>query len=242
MPIRINKYLADRGIASRRAIDALIIQRRVTVNGSVLDQPGYQVKPPDVVAVDGKRVTRPVPHRRYIVLNKPLNCITTSSDARGRSTVLDYIDIGERVFPIGRLDKQTTGVLLLTNDGELANTLMHPRYSVEKIYRAYLDKPFTKKDRHCFESGIMLDHKKTASCGARYYQGNKRDIIVTLHEGRNRQIHRMFQSLGYSVLRLDRTSYAGLTAGVLQRGEWRELTVNEINGIKQLILTPRQSA
>ncbi|MBI4250392.1 rRNA pseudouridine synthase [Candidatus Uhrbacteria bacterium] len=228
MAVRINKYLASLGIASRRAVDSLIAARRISVNGHVLDQAGYQVQPADVIAIDGKKISSTHPRHRYLLFNKPLDCITTRSDTHGRNTVLDYIDIKERIFPIGRLDRNTTGVLLLTNDGELANKLMHPRHGVGKAYRAYLDKSFTKKDRQHFESGIMLDDRKTASCSAQFFRGSKRDIIVTLHEGRNRQIHRMFQSLGYSVQRLDRISYAGLTAKGLQRGEWRELTKSEI--------------
>lgn len=235
MPTRINKYLADLGVASRRAIDELIAQRRIAVNGRILEQPGYQVEPTDVIAVDSKPVSLLTPHKRYILLNKPTDCITTSSDTHGRNTVVDYIDIQERIFPVGRLDRNTTGVLLLTNDGELANALMHPRYSVEKVYRAYLDKPFTKNDRQRFESGVMLDEKRTAPCSTKFFRGNKKDILVTLHEGRNRQIHRMFQSFGYSVLRLDRISYAGLTVGEMQRGEWRELTVTELNKLKERV-------
>jgi len=226
--IRINKYLASLGIASRRAVDALIASRRISVNGALLDEAGYQVQSTDIIAIDGKKISSVRPNYRYLLLNKPLDCITTSSDTHGRNTVMDYIDIKERVFPIGRLDRNTTGVLLLTNDGDFANKLMHPRYSVEKVYHAYLDKPLTKKDRQQFEAGTMLDNKKTAPCSARFFRGNKRDIIITLHEGRNRQIHRMFQSLGYSVQKLDRISYAGLTIGALRRGEWRELTKSEM--------------
>lgn len=233
MQARINKFLADRGIASRRAVDELIAQRRIAVNGVILEQPGTKVSEKDSITVDGKRVETRSRALVYVLLNKPLDCITTVSDTHGRKTVLDYVKTSERVFPIGRLDKDTTGVLLLTNDGDLANTLMHPRYSVEKVYRVGLDKPLTERDKKRFEAGIMLDDKKTAPCQAQYFRNEKKDILVTLHEGRNRQIRRMFSTLGYEVKTLDRTSYAGLIAGRLKRGEWRYLTAREIACLKK---------
>lgn len=233
MEIRINKFLADRGIASRRAVDELIAQRRIAVNGIILERPGAKISETDSVAIDGKRVETRLRAFVYVLFNKPVDCITTVSDTHGRKTVLDYVKTGERIFPIGRLDKDTTGVLLLTNDGDLANTLMHPRYSVEKVYRVGLDKPFTERDKKRFEGGIMLDDKKTAPCQAQYFRNEKKDILVTLHEGRNRQIRRMFSTLGYEVKTLDRTSYAGLVAGRLKRGEWRYLTEREIGSLKK---------
>lgn len=229
MHIRINKYLADNGIASRRAIDKLISDGRITVNGVVLVKPGYIVKDEDVILFDGKKIKIGLKKNVYILFNKPTGCITTNTDTHGRKTVLDYIGCGARVFPIGRLDKDTTGVLLLTNDGDLAHKLMHPKYSVEKIYQAYLDKPLTSEHKKRFESGIMLDAKKTTPCVVKYVDSAKRDVVVTLHEGRNRQIHRMFNILGYKVERLDRTCYAGLGFGSVKRGEWRNLTDKEIN-------------
>ncbi|MDP2631098.1 MAG: pseudouridine synthase [Candidatus Uhrbacteria bacterium] len=233
METRINKFLADRGIASRRAIDELIAQKRIAVNGAILEQPGVKVSETDVVTVDGKQIEEKMHTHEYVLFNKPADCITTASDTHGRKTVLDYVKIDVRVFPVGRLDKNTTGVLLLTNDGDLANMLMHPRYSVEKVYRVGLDKLFTERDRKRFEGGIMLDDKKTAPCKAQYFHNEKRDIFVTLHEGRNRQIRRMFNALGYAVEKLDRTSYAGLTAGRLKRGEWRYLTKKEVDMLRK---------
>lgn len=236
MPIRINKYLADHGIASRRAIDALIAQKKISVNGIVLDKPGMKVGEDDVIEIDGKRIGSKEKKYLYILLNKPAECITTSSDPQGRKTVLDYVRCGTRVFPVGRLDKNTTGVLLLTNDGELANKLMHPKYSVGKIYKALLDKPLTAKDKKKFESGVTLDGKVTARCLVRYMRGDMKNVLVTLHEGMNRQIHRMFKSLGYPVIQLERIQYAGLTARGLARGEWRHLTYKEIDQLKNSTL------
>ncbi len=235
MPIRINKYLAECGVASRRAIDRLIAEKRIAINGVVLQKPGVLVKEGDSVTVDGKRIEERSKNAITILLNKPTGCITTSSDPQKRKTVLDYVQCGTRVFPIGRLDKDTTGVLLLTNDGELANKLMHPRYSAEKVYRAHLDKPFTETHKKRFESGVVLDDKKTTPCHTRFVGSNKRDVIVTLHEGRNRQIHRMFKALGYAVEKLERTSYASLTTHGLKQGEWRQLTNKDINRLRNSI-------
>lgn len=236
--LRINKFLAEQGVASRRAIDAMIGAGRITVNDVRLTKPGYLVQEGDRIAIDGKEIKRErLKEWVTILLNKPSGCITTASDTHGRKTVLDYVHVKERIFPVGRLDKDTTGVLLLTNDGELANTLMHPRHSVEKVYRAHLDKPFISPDKRRFESGIMLDGKKTASCKTRFFQNNPRDVIITLHEGRNRQIHRMFQTLGYTVQALDRISYAGLTVGRLKQGEWRNLVKKEISFLRNYCTT-----
>ena len=236
MPIRINKYLAERGVASRRAIDKLIAEKRIAINGIVLQKPGSLVEEGDSVTVDGKQIEERSGNAITILLNKPTGCITTSSDPQKRKTVLDYVQCGVRVFPIGRLDKDTTGVLLLTNDGELAHMLMHPRYSVEKVYQAHLDKQLTESHKKRFESGVVLDDKKTTPCHTRFVGSNKRDVIVTLHEGRNRQIHRMCKVLGYAVEKLERTSYAGLTTHGLKQGEWRYLTVKEVDQLKKATL------
>lgn len=234
--MRVNKFLATAGIASRRAIDAMIGAGRITINGVRLTKPGYLVQEGNRIAIDGKEIKRDRQKEQVIILlNKPAGCITTASDTHGRKTVLDCVHVKARVFPIGRLDKDTTGVLLLTNDGALANALMHPRHGVEKVYRAFLNKPFVSADKKRFESGVMLDGKKTTACKTRFFQNNPRDVIITLHEGRNRQIHQMFTMLGYRVQALDRISYAGLTAGRLARGEWRYLTKKEIDFLRKHI-------
>ncbi len=229
MEIRINKFLADHGIASRRAIDAWIADKRIAVNGIPLEKPGAKVKSSDIITLDGKRIIVETKKHITILLNKPTDCITTTRDTHGRKTVLDYVKVRARVFPIGRLDKNTTGVLLLTNDGDLSNMLMHPRYAIEKIYRAYLDKPLDSRHKKEFGTGVVLDGKKTAPCTVCIVHGNKRDACVTLHEGKNRQIHRMFAALGYSVQKLERTRYAGLSAEGLQPGEWRYLEKKEVD-------------
>ncbi len=233
MAARINKFLADHGIASRRAVDKLILERRVTVNGVILEKPGYMVRDKDRVAVDGKEITREAQQSVSMLLNKPLDCIATAKDTHGRKTVLDYIESDVRVFPIGRLDKNTTGVLILTNDGDLAHTLMHPRYSVEKVYRTYINKAFGDRDKKTFEAGIVLDGAKTAPCSARFFHNDRRDVIITLHEGKNRQIHRMFRALGFTVQKLERIRYANLDARGLKQGEWRYLTKKEVENLKK---------
>lgn len=235
MKMRINKFLADHGVASRRAIDKLILEKRVMVNGVVLEKPGRLICDEDRVSVDGKRIVRRPKEHSTILLNKPLNCITTAKDPHGRKTVLDCVESGLRLFPIGRLDSTTTGALLLTNDGDLAYALMHPRFEVEKKYRAYIDRSFTKKDAEAFETGIVLDGKKTAPCTIRFLQGDKRDLLITLHEGKNRQIHRMLGALGYDVQRLERVSYAGLDVDGLKQGEWRHLTTKEVEALRQSV-------
>ncbi len=232
--MRINKYLAERGVASRRTVDEMIARGRVVVNGTMLEKPGYLVGEHDIITVDGKKIEQGTGKAVVILLNKPADCITTNKDTHGRKTVLDYVKVRERVFPIGRLDKNTTGVLLLTNDGNLANRLMHPRHEVEKVYHAHLDRPFTAFDKQRFERGIMLEEGKTASCVVRYFKNDRRNVMITLHEGRNRQIHRMFQALGYQVEELERMSYAGLTVTSLKLGAWRFLTEKEIEYIKQI--------
>lgn len=234
MAVRINRFLAEHGIAARRTIDAMIVQGRITVNGKKLAAPGYFVTENDTIAVDGKKITSAQKEHVYILFNKPAGCITTSKDTHNRKTVLDYINVKERVFPIGRLDKDTTGVLLLTNDGDLANRLMHPSHEVEKVYRAHLDQPLNERDKKRFESGVLLDGRKTVPCRTRLFDNSRRDVIITLHEGRNRQIHRMFNTLGYIVEKLDRVSYAGITTGRLKHGEWRYLTKKEVEHVKQI--------
>ena len=235
MNVRINKFLADHGIASRRAIDNLIMERRVTVNGEILEKPGRLISDDDRVAVDGKEIVRKAKNSVFILFNKPLNCITTVKDTHRRRTVLDYVQIDARVFPVGRLDMNTTGALILTNDGDVAHALMHPRYVVEKMYRAYISKVFTDDDKKIFESGMDFDGTKTAACSVRFVSNNKRDVIIALHEGKNRQIHRMFGALGYSVQTLERVSYAGLDTKGLQQGEWRYLTEKEIESLRNHI-------
>ena len=233
--IRINKYLALCGVASRRAADRLVESGQVMVNGCIETTPGIAIRPGvDEVVVGGKILALPEEKKVYILLNKPRNYITTNRDERNRETVLDLVDVRERVFPVGRLDRKTTGVLLLTNDGELAHRLMHPSSGVDKEYLAELDLPFQARQLSVLTGGMQLKDtgEKTSPCKAKILQGGLQ-VVVTLHEGKNHQVRRMFRSLGYEVKKLERTVYAGLRAGRLRRGEWRYLTSVEVEQLKR---------
>ena len=234
-PIRINKYLALCGVASRRAADRLVQNGQVMVNGRVETTPGITVRPGvDEVVVGGTMLALLEEKKVYILLNKPRNYITTNRDEKNRETVLDLVDVRERVFPVGRLDRKTTGVLLLTNDGELAHRLMHPSSGVDKEYLVELDKPFPPRQLSTLTSGMRLKDtgEKTSPCKAKILQGGLQ-VLLTLHEGKNHQVRRMFRSLGYEVKKLDRIAYAGLQVGRLRKGEWRYLTSSEVEQLRR---------
>ena len=232
--IRLNKYLSDAGVCSRRKADELIAAGRVAVNGKPVTALGAKVDPGrDKIFVDGRQAVildEPV----YILLNKPHDCITTSRDERGRRTVMHYVRVRERVFPVGRLDRQTTGVLLLTNDGELAHALMHPRHEVEKGYEAALDRPLLPQHAASLAAGVRLADGMTRPADVVILKGGKEHRVgIVIREGRNRQVHRMFGELGYEVAKLDRVSYAGVTCRGLKRGEWRHLTAGEVARLRK---------
>lgn len=230
--VRINKYLASLGVASRRAIDSYIISGRISVNGKKVLTPGILVSSRDKISVDGVLLSlEHEPERIYILLNKPKGYLTTAHDEHGRRNVIDLISLPERIFPVGRLDMDTTGVLLLTNDGEWANTLMHPRYEKEKLYNALLDEELTQDDLMVISGGIILDRRRTAPCKITYSDQDRKLVQITLKEGKNRQIHRMFESKGYQILELTRIGYAGITTRGLKPGEWRYLTDKEIDAL-----------
>lgn len=233
--VRLNKYLAEAGVASRRKADEIIYEGRVSVNGIIVTELGIQINPTkDKIYVDGKQIVI-LDKKVYIVFNKPKDCITTLHDERGRQTIMDYVRVRERVFPVGRLDRDTTGVLLLTNDGELAHALMHPKFEVKKAYKVTLDKPLAKDAAQKIISGIRLSDGKTGPAEIYYIPGGKNKIIgIMIHEGRNRQIHRMFEAIGYSVEKLDRVSYAGISYEGLGRGRWRYLSKKEMDNLKKL--------
>ena len=227
--IRINKYLANAGVASRRKVDEMLQEGKVRVNGKVITSLGTKIDPgTDKVFVDGMQIVildEPV----YIVFNKPKDAITTASDERGRSTVMDYIRIKQRVYPVGRLDRNTTGVLLLTNDGEFANRLMHPKFEVKKAYKVTLDKAFTREDADKLSHGVRLSDGMTKPAKIHFLPGEKNQVVgIIIHEGRNRQVHRMFEAFGYEVYKLDRVGYADITYEGLPRGRWRYLTKTEV--------------
>ena len=234
--VRLNKYIANAGICSRREADVLIAAGSVTVNGEVVTQMGFQVKPTDTVCYGGERL-RSEP-KRYILLNKPKGYITTVDDPQERKTVMALVQNAcrERIYPVGRLDRQTTGLLLFTNDGELSKKLTHPSTGVYKIYEAELDKPLTHTDMKKILEGFELDDGFIKADDIQYAgNGDNRKVIgIQLHSGRNRIVRRLFEALGYDVVRLDRVVFAGLTKKDLPRGRWRELTEKEIGYLKMI--------
>jgi len=233
----LNKYIAHGGICSRRDAADLIRSGKVSVNGQVITEPGTKVLPTDTVKANGKKVTISR-NFVYILLNKPKDYITTTDDPQGRKTVLDLIRHAtpERVFPVGRLDRNTSGVLLLTNDGDLAQKLAHPSHEIKKIYHVSLDKPLTKADFDKIIGGSVNLEDGVAHVDAIAYADpkDKTQIGLEIHSGRNRIVRRIFEHLGYDVRGLDRVMYAGLTKKNVQRGKWRLLTEKEIRILKYL--------
>lgn len=234
--IRINRYISNAGVCSRREADELITAGLVSVNGQVVTEMGLKVKAGDVVRFNGEKLN--VEAKVYIVLNKPKDAITTSDDPEGRNTVMDLFEgkMRERIYPVGRLDRNTTGVLLLTNDGEMSQRLMHPKYEVKKVYKATLNKAIKPTDLWTLANGVELEDGfiKPDALG----QPDPKDkavVGVEIHSGKNRIIHRIFEHLGYTVDKLDRVLYAGLDKGKLKRGEWRELTEKELKQIKRML-------
>ncbi|HET6253211.1 MAG TPA: pseudouridine synthase [Puia sp.] len=233
----LNKYIAHGGICSRRDAAQLVRDGKVTVNGQLITEPGTKVHPTDTVKVNNKKVTISN-NFVYILLNKPKDYITTTDDPEGRRTVLDLIRPAttERVFPIGRLDRNTSGVLLLTNDGDLAQKLAHPSHQIRKIYHVTLDKPLTKADFDKIATGAVTLEDGPAPVDDLAYADpkDKAQIGLEIHSGRNRIVRRIFEHLGYDVRGLDRVMYAGLTKKNVQRGHWRLLTEKEIRILKYL--------
>lgn len=235
--MRLNKYLAHCGIASRRGADTYIMQGHVTVNGQVVQEMGYKVQEKDVVAFKGK-VIKTVDKLVYYLLNKPRNVLTTSSDERGRRTVIDALagKVTERVYPVGRLDRNTSGLILLTNDGELTKKLSHPSHKVPKVYHVTLDKNLTLRDLETIRGGITLDDGEIKPDSLHFIEGEaRREVQIELHSGKNRIVRRIFEHFGYEVVKLDRTYYAGLTKKNLPRGRFRPLTKEEIRMLKHFV-------
>ena len=236
--MRLNKYIAHAGICSRREADELIAAGSVKVNGKVVTEMGYQVMPGDEVQYGGEKLRSE--RHRYFLLNKPKGFITTTDDPQERRTVMMLMDgcCAERIYPVGRLDRATTGLLLFTNDGELAKKLTHPSTQVYKIYQVELNKPVTKEDMKRLLEGIELEdgpmHVDDIQYAAVGKTIDKRIVGVELHSGRNRIVRRLFEALGYEVHKLDRTTFAGLTKKDLPRGRWRELTEKEVGFLKMI--------
>ena len=233
--MRLNKFLAWCGIASRRKADELIAEGHVKLNGKRITEMGTTVdESSDVVTVDGKRI-EPIRNKVYILMNKPKGVITTAKDELGRKNVLDLIDIRERVFPVGRLDRNSEGLLLLTNDGEMANRLPHPRYKVTKTYRARLDRPVDPDDLEPLASGIELEDGKTAPARAHFYADSPDRIELQIREGRKHQVRRMFEALGYEVKALKRTRFGPLNLKGVERGRWRLLSRTEVWQLRKAV-------
>ncbi len=233
--MRLNAYLARAGVASRRGADELIKAGRVTVNGEQ-GQLNTFVEPHDRVAVDGEPVE--AQELRYVLLHKPGGTVTTARDPQGRPTVVQLVDVPERVVPVGRLDADTTGALLLTNDGPLAHRLAHPRYGVEKVYVADVEGEPDEAALRALAEGVELEDGMTAPATVRCLAPSRIELV--LHEGRNRQVRRMLEAVGHRVTRLHRSVYAGLTLKGLEPGAWRELEPFEVNRLMDLVPRARR--
>ena len=232
-PIRLNKFLANAGICSRREADEFITAGVVSVNGEVVTELGTKIKRTDEVKFHDQLVS--VERKVYVLLNKPKDCVTTSDDPQERKTVMHCVKDAckERIYPVGRLDRNTTGVLLLTNDGDMASKLTHPKYLKKKIYHVYCDKNVTKADLDQIAAGITLDDGEIRADSISYASDtDKKQVGIEIHSGKNRIVRRIFESLGYKVTKLDRVYFAGLTKKGLKRGDWRFLTEMEVNMLR----------
>ena len=232
-PIRLNKFLANAGVCSRREADEFIQAGVVTVNGQVVTELGTKVLRSDEVKFHDAPVT---PEKKvYVLLNKPKDYVTTSDDPQQRKTVMDLVKNAcpERIYPVGRLDRNTTGVLLLTNDGDLASKLTHPKFLKKKIYHVYLDKNVTAHDMQQIAEGVMLEDGEIKADAIEYAdEKDKKQVGIEIHSGKNRIVRRIFESMGYRVAKLDRVQFAGLTKKNLRRGDWRYLTEEEVDRLR----------
>ena len=232
-PIRLNKYLANAGICSRREADEYIQAGVITVNGEVVTELGTKVLRTDEVKFHDQPVS--IEKKVYVLLNKPKDYVTTSDDPQQRKTVMDLVKNAcrERIYPVGRLDRNTTGVLLLTNDGDMASKLTHPKFLKKKIYHVYLDKNVTAHDIQQIRDGIQLEDGEIQADACEYAdEKDKKQVGIEIHSGKNRIVRRIFESLGYRVTKLDRVQFAGLTKKNLRRGDWRYLTEEEVDRLR----------
>lgn len=231
--LRLNKFLANAGVCSRREADALIVAGEITVNGVVVTELGSRVTRLDDVRYKGQRVS--TQGKVYILLNKPKNCVTTSDDPECRRTVMDLVKgaCEERIYPVGRLDRNTTGVILVTNDGDLSSKLTHPSFLKKKIYHVWLDKPVSIEDMQRIAEGLELEDGEIHADAVSYVsEDDLSQVGIEIHSGRNRIVRRIFEHLGYHVHKLDRVYFAGLTKKNLPRGRWRYLTEQEVNSLR----------
>ena len=232
-PLRLNKFLANAGVCSRREADEFIQAGVVTVNGEVVTELGTKVLRTDEVRFHDQPVT--IEKKVYVLLNKPKDYVTTADDPQQRKTVMDLVKNAcpERIYPVGRLDRNTTGVLLLTNDGDLASKLTHPKYLKKKIYHVFLDKACSAHDLEQIATGIQLEDGEIKADDVQYaHPTDKKQVGIEIHSGKNRIVRRIFESLGYKVLKLDRVQFAGLTKKNLKRGDWRYLTEEEVDRLR----------
>ncbi|SHF40117.1 pseudouridine synthase [Mariniphaga anaerophila] len=231
--MRLNRFIANAGVCSRREADKYILAGLVTVNGNIVTELGTKVKTYDDIRFDGRKLN--AEKKVYLLLNKPKDFVTTTDDPHAERTVMDLLREAcpERIYPVGRLDKSTTGVLLFTNDGELSDRLTHPSHNIKKIYQVSLDKPLTKHDMLQIAEGIELEDGAIAADAVSYIDGdNKTEIGIEIHSGRNRIVRRIFEHLGYKVKKLDRVFFAGLTKKNISRGKWRFLSQKEVQFLK----------
>lgn len=229
---RLNKYISNSGICSRREADKLIADGEISINGKVVDELGYRVKSGDVVKYKGKAINPE--KKQYVLLNKPKGFISTTSDPKGRKTVMELVEnaCSEQIFPVGRLDRTTTGLLLFTNDGDLAKKLTNPSNKVKKVYQVTLDKPISKTDFLAIVEGLTLEDGPVKVDDLAIVDQDDKVLGIEIHVGKNRIVRRIFEHLGYQVEKLDRVVFAGLTKKDLPRGKWRLLTDKEMRWIK----------
>ena len=234
--MRLQKYLAACGVASRRTAEKMIADGRVSVDGAVITEMGVQVEIGQDIRVDGRLVT-PEPEKIYIMYHKPAGEVTTASDPEGRATVLDkFRDFPVRLYPVGRLDYDSEGLLLLTNDGDLTERVLHPSHEVEKVYLARVSNELTAEEARKLENGVMVDGRKTARAKVKIlgFKNLYTDVLVSIHEGRNRQVRKMVAAVGHEVVMLRRIRFGPLKLGDLPRGMWRELTQEELRELNKL--------
>tara|TARA_B100001971_G_scaffold65631_1_gene60314 strand:- start:1168 stop:1881 length:714 start_codon:yes stop_codon:yes gene_type:complete len=237
MKQRLHKILAASGIASLRKSEQLIAEGRIQINGQVAKIGDFADQDVDVILADGNRVS--IQQKRYILLNKPTGYVTTVSDPHGRPTVIDLIDVRERVYPIGRLDVDTEGLLLLTNDGEFAQKMAHPSFEIEKTYRAELSRPLTEECEALLARGVKLDDGPTGPALIKVISARRRRVDITIHEGRNRIVRRMFASVGSPVIRLRRIRFGTMSINEMPKRAWRDLTLTEVASLLDLTMGTR---